>query len=210
MPCTAPHTSSVPTSTSSRRSAWKRLPARWFRLRASPTRRSLPAERAHRRGRPGSVRTTCGRVHPGQQHLHHTATRRTRKRNRLATGRTARRARDRLFTHRHDRMVTVGLDDGGSEMTTGVPTLLMIHGFLDDATVWDGVIGSLAGELVAVRDDLPGFGARSAAVAHACSATLESLAAEAGDFIAGIDGPVIVVGQSLGPQVAELVAAQPA
>ena len=66
----------------------------------------------------------------------------------------------------------------------------------------------LAGELVAVRDDLPGFGARSGAVADACSATLESLAAEAGDFIAGIDGPVIVVGQSLGTQVAELVAAQ--
>ena len=125
-----------------------------------------------------------------------------------ATRRTARRARDRLFTHRHDRMVTVGLDDGGSEMTTGAPTLLMIHGFLDDATVWDGVIGSLAGELAAVRYDLPGFGARSGAVADACSATLESLAAEAGDFIAGIDGPVIVVGQSLGTQVAELVAAQ--
>jgi pimeloyl-ACP methyl ester carboxylesterase len=105
-------------------------------------------------------------------------------------------------------MVTVGLDDGGSEMTTGAPTLLMIHGFLDDATVWDGVVGSLAGELAAVRDDLPGFGARSGAVADACSATLESLAAEAGDFIAGIDGPVIVVGQSLGTQVAELVATQ--
>ena len=38
--------------------------------------------------------------------------------------------------------------------------------------------------------------------------TLESLAAEAGDILAGIDGPVIVVGQSLGTQVAELVAAQ--
>ena len=38
--------------------------------------------------------------------------------------------------------------------------------------------------------------------------TLESLAAEAGNIVAGIDGPVIVVGQSLGTQVAELVAAQ--
>ena len=38
--------------------------------------------------------------------------------------------------------------------------------------------------------------------------TLESLAAEAGDILEGIDGPVIVVGQSLGTQVAELVAAQ--
>ena len=55
-------------------------------------------------------------------------------------------------------MVGVGLDEGGSEMTattdgftvtqtsaniSGAPTLLFIHGFLDDATVWDGVIASL-------------------------------------------------------------------
>lgn len=105
-------------------------------------------------------------------------------------------------------MVPFGLDDDGSEMTTPAPTLLLLHGFLDDATVWDGLVGSLAGEAGVVRYDLPGFGARSGAVADACSATLESLAAEAGDGIAGIDGPVIVVGQSLGTQVAELVAAQ--
>lgn len=106
-------------------------------------------------------------------------------------------------------MVSVGLDcDGGSEMTTASPTLLMIHGFLDDATVWDGLVGSLAGEAAVVRYDLPGFGRRSGAVADALGVTLESLAAEAGDIIAAIDGPVIVVGQSLGTQVAELVAAQ--
>jgi esterase len=119
-------------------------------------------------------------------------------------------------------MVAIGLHDGGSEMTqspvaftvtctpantAGAPTLLLIHGFLDDATVWDGLIDSLAGEVAVVRYDLPGFGTRSAAVADARSVTLESLAAEAGDIIAGIDGPVIVVGQSLGTQVAELVAA---
>jgi esterase len=49
---------------------------------------------------------------------------------------------------------------------------------------------------------------RSGSVDDACSTTLESLAAEAGDILSGIDGPVIVVGQSLGTQVAELVAAQ--
>ena len=59
-----------------------------------------------------------------------------------------------------------------------------------------------------MRYDLPGFGTRSGSVADACSTTLESLAAEAGEILAGIDGPVIVVGQSLGTQVAELVAAQ--
>ncbi len=86
--------------------------------------------------------------------------------------------------------------------------MLLIHGFLDDASVWDGLVDSLAGEVGAVRYDLPGFGTRSGSVADACVATLESLAAEAGDILAGIDGPVIVVGQSLGTQVAELVAAQ--
>ena len=85
---------------------------------------------------------------------------------------------------------------------------MLIHGFLDDASVWDGVVDSLAGEVGAVRYDLPGFGTRSGSVAEACSTTLESLAAEAGDVLEGIDGPVIVVGQSLGTQVAELVAAQ--
>jgi esterase len=92
--------------------------------------------------------------------------------------------------------------------TAGAPTALLIHGFLDDASVWDGLVESFAGEVGAVRYDLPGFGTRSGSVAEACSATLESLAAEAGEILREIDGPVIVVGQSLGTQVAELVAAQ--
>jgi esterase len=120
-------------------------------------------------------------------------------------------------------MVTVGLDEGGVIMTqspngfsvirtpadtAGAPTVLLIHGFLDDATVWDGLVECLAGEVGVVRYDLPGFGTRSGSVADARAVTLESLAAEAGDIVAAIDGPVIVVGQSLGTQVAELVAAQ--
>ncbi len=120
-------------------------------------------------------------------------------------------------------MVTVGRHEDGGVMTqslngfritrtpadtAGAPTALLIHGFLDDASVWDGLVEALAGEVDAVRYDLPGFGTRSAAVADTCRTTLESLAAEAGDVLAGIEGPVIVVGQSLGTQVAELVAAQ--
>jgi len=90
----------------------------------------------------------------------------------------------------------------------GAPTVLLIHGFLDDASVWDGLVESLAGEVGAMRYDLPGFGTRGGSVEEARGATLESLAAQAGDIVAGIDGPVIVVGQSLGTQVAELVAAE--
>jgi esterase len=120
-------------------------------------------------------------------------------------------------------MVTIGLDEGGVMMTNsangfrvtrtpadtaGAPTLLLIHDFLDDASIWDDLVDCLAGEAGAVRYDLPGFGTRSGSVDDACLVTLESLATEAVDIIAGIDGPVIVVGQSLGTQVAELVAAQ--
>jgi pimeloyl-ACP methyl ester carboxylesterase len=120
-------------------------------------------------------------------------------------------------------MVSVWLHHGGSEMThalngfpvtltpantAGAPTVVLIHGFLDDASVWDGLVERLGGEVGTVRYDLPGFGTRSDAVGDARGATLESLAAEASDVVRRIDGPVIVVGQSLGTQVAELVAVQ--
>jgi esterase len=120
-------------------------------------------------------------------------------------------------------MVSVGLNHGGSEMTRSLnglpvtrtpantpaaPTVLLIHGFLDDATVWDGLVDCLGGEVSAVRYDLPGFGTRIGSVEEARGATLASFAAEAGEILEEIDGPVIVVGQSLGSQVAELVAAE--
>src|SRR6476619_7267891 len=100
-------------------------------------------------------------------------------------------------------MVAIGLDEGGVIMTRSpdAPTSLLIHGFLDDATVWDGLVECLAGEVGALRYDLPGFGTRSGSIADASVITLEALAAEAGNIVAGIDGPVIVVGQSLGTQV---------
>jgi pimeloyl-ACP methyl ester carboxylesterase len=120
-------------------------------------------------------------------------------------------------------MVTVGRHEDGGVMTqplngfritrtqadtAGAATVLLIHGFLDDVSVWDDLVDALASEVGTVRYDLPGFGMRSGSVAEACGTTLESLAAEAGAVLEGIDGPVIVVGQSLGTQVAELVAAQ--
>jgi pimeloyl-ACP methyl ester carboxylesterase len=48
----------------------------------------------------------------------------------------------------------------------GAPTFLLIHGFLDDATVWDDVNAALAGRANTVRYDLPGFGSRIASVSH--------------------------------------------
>jgi pimeloyl-ACP methyl ester carboxylesterase len=109
-------------------------------------------------------------------------------------------------------MVTVGIHEDACQMSTSssefTPTLLLIHGFLDDARVWDGMVDALGGEVASVSYDLPGFGTRSPSVIDATVATLESLAAEAGNIVADVDGPVIVVGQSLGTQVAELVATQ--
>jgi pimeloyl-ACP methyl ester carboxylesterase len=95
-----------------------------------------------------------------------------------------------------------------SASSDGAPTWVFIHGFLDDATVWDGVIASLAGKVNTVRYDLPGFGARSTAVANPKQLSLQSLAAEAGEVLDDTDTRVIVVGQSLGTQIAELVAAK--
>ena len=56
--------------------------------------------------------------------------------------------------------------------------------------------------------DLPGFGARSTTVADPKQLSLQSLAAEAGEILNEIDTPVIVVGQSMGSQIAEIVAAK--
>jgi pimeloyl-ACP methyl ester carboxylesterase len=119
-------------------------------------------------------------------------------------------------------MVTMRCDQGGDEMTTpnhtpvtrtpanidGAPTLLFIHGFLDDAAVWDGVIAALDRELNTVSYDLPGFGPRAATIGDPDALSLESLADEAGEILNGIDTPVIVVGQSMGSQIAEIVAAE--
>lgn len=98
-------------------------------------------------------------------------------------------------------MVTIRRDEGGCEMRT----LLLIHGFLDDVNVWDDLVSELPDDVTAVRYQLPGFGARAAeAIPHL---TLSALAAEAGQLLDDVDSEVLVVGQSLGTQVAELVAA---
>ena len=119
-------------------------------------------------------------------------------------------------------MVAIGLNEGGCEMTathsgiaarrtsatiSGAPTVLFIHGFLDDHAVWDSVIASLENDVNTVSYDLPGFGSRADAVGDPGDLSLRSLATEAGEILRGIDTPVIVVGQSMGTQVAELVAA---
>lgn len=84
-------------------------------------------------------------------------------------------------------------------------TLLLIHGFLDDVNVWDDLVSALPADVPVIRYQLPGFGTRADDVP--AELTLESLADQAGGLLDDIDSDVIVVGQSLGTQVAELVAA---
>jgi pimeloyl-ACP methyl ester carboxylesterase len=110
-----------------------------------------------------------------------------------------------MVTIRSDKMTT---PHRTSANTDGAPTLLFIHGFLDDATIWDGVIAALDRAVSTVAYDLPGFGSRVAMVADPDAVSLEFLAAEAGEILNGIDTPVIVVGQSMGTQIAEMVAAR--
>jgi pimeloyl-ACP methyl ester carboxylesterase len=83
-------------------------------------------------------------------------------------------------------------------------TLLLIHGFLDDVNVWDDLVSALPEDVNTIRYQLPGFGTRTEDWTP--EPTLATLAAEAGLLLDGVEGHAIVVGQSLGSQIAELVA----
>jgi pimeloyl-ACP methyl ester carboxylesterase len=96
----------------------------------------------------------------------------------------------------------------GPATTGAVPTLLFIHGYLDGATAWDGVVEALGNTVTAVRYDLPGFGDRHNQTVDPQAISLRTLAAEAGRILNAIGTPVYVVGHSLGTQIAELVAAE--
>jgi pimeloyl-ACP methyl ester carboxylesterase len=84
------------------------------------------------------------------------------------------------------------------------PSLVFIHGFLDGAAVWDDVVQSL-GERAndALCVDLPGMGGRAD---ERAPASLAGLAEDVARQVRALDRPVILVGQSMGAQVAEMVA----
>ncbi|MDM0117467.1 alpha/beta hydrolase [Variovorax sp. J22R133] len=90
-------------------------------------------------------------------------------------------------------------------MADTTPTILFVHGFLDGATVWDPVVAALGERSSdAVRVDLAGMGDRAG---EPGPFTLERFAADVGRVVDSIRTPVVLVGQSMGAQVAELVAA---
>ncbi|MFJ9543819.1 alpha/beta fold hydrolase [Streptomyces sp. NPDC101225] len=88
----------------------------------------------------------------------------------------------------------------------GVPTLLLVHGFLDDATVWDGFVEALGGAVATVRLDLPGSGARAVTPVAPDDLSLDLFAEDVAAVIDAIEGPFVLVGQSMGTQVVELAA----
>jgi pimeloyl-ACP methyl ester carboxylesterase len=84
-----------------------------------------------------------------------------------------------------------------------LPAVVLLHGFLDDLSVWDGVVAALDGRLRTVRADFPGSGERTG---DAGPFTLARFTSEVVEILDRLDGPVILVGQSMGAQVAEAAA----
>lgn len=83
--------------------------------------------------------------------------------------------------------------------------VLFVHGFLDGASVWNDVVARLEGRNVElIQVDLAGMGERSS---EDGPYTLERFAADVASAVLRIGKPVVLVGQSMGAQVAELVAA---
>ncbi|MFE4994263.1 alpha/beta fold hydrolase [Streptomyces mirabilis] len=84
--------------------------------------------------------------------------------------------------------------------------VVFVHGFLDDQYVWDDLIGELITPgIECVTLDLAGSGDRTQASGPF---TYDRFAAEVGAVADALGKPFVIVGQSLGSGVAELVAAQ--
>jgi esterase len=81
--------------------------------------------------------------------------------------------------------------------------VVLVHGFLDDHTAWDDVAARLGDEFETVALDLPGFGSR---VDDDGPITLHALADAVVAELDRSDGPIVLVGQSMGAQVGELAA----
>jgi pimeloyl-ACP methyl ester carboxylesterase len=85
----------------------------------------------------------------------------------------------------------------------GAHALLLVHGFLDAGSIWDSVIaGVTTTDIQKVTFDLPGMGALSADQGEI---SLERYAADVGAVLKQIGKRAIIVGHSMGAQIAELV-----
>src|SRR5258708_10712222 len=87
----------------------------------------------------------------------------------------------------------------------GSHALLFVHGFLDAGAIWNSVIANMTtAELQKVTFDRPGMGRLNADDGEI---SLERYASEVGAVLKELGKPTVIVGQSMGAQVSELVAA---
>jgi pimeloyl-ACP methyl ester carboxylesterase len=87
-----------------------------------------------------------------------------------------------------------------------LPALVFVHGFLDGAAAWDDLIADLGPRAAgALCVDLPGMGER---FGEGPPYSLERFADDVGRQVRALGRPVVLVGHSMGAQVAELVAGQ--
>lgn len=87
----------------------------------------------------------------------------------------------------------------------GSHALLFVHGFLDAGAIWNSVIANMtAADLQKVTLDLPGMGRLNADDGEI---SLERYASEVGAVLKELGKPTVIVGQSMGAQISELVAA---
>lgn len=91
-----------------------------------------------------------------------------------------------------------------SSGTAASYAVVFVHGFLDAPAIWNGVIAKLdAHRIIASSIDLPGMGTLAA---DCDEISLERYASVVSGELSKHDLPVILVGQSMGAQVAELAA----
>ncbi|MFP3558701.1 alpha/beta fold hydrolase [Paraburkholderia sp. SIMBA_049] len=84
------------------------------------------------------------------------------------------------------------------------PALVFIHVFLDGADAWSDLALRLGdGAAGALRVDLPGMGARAG---EPSPYSLDRFAADVTTQVRALSRPVVLVGHSMGAQIAELVA----
>jgi pimeloyl-ACP methyl ester carboxylesterase len=87
----------------------------------------------------------------------------------------------------------------------GARAVIFVHGFLDAGAIWRPVIERMASQSVqTVTLDLPGMGALHSDTGKI---SLDRYASDVGSVLQALGKPAILVGQSMGAQVVELVAA---
>jgi len=95
--------------------------------------------------------------------------------------------------------------EGASTRVDAPPSVVLLHGFLDEASLWGPVIDILAADgYHAVAFDLPGLGSQAD---DDGPHTLARLAYTVLALIDELDAPIVLVGHSMGTQLAELVGA---